>query len=144
VSNHVCGGALRYAHYLRGGMPEEIAWTRTADNVGDDPHATQDNLSAELRTPFAQPDAASIRTHHPMQTASGGALLRMRVVELAVHAWDIASTLDATSTIDNDLAAYILDRGASILQAQREHGYFCQWPSGSPRWWPGKSPHPVR
>jgi hypothetical protein len=20
----------------------------------------------------------------------------------------------------------------------------CQWPSGSPRWWPDKSPHPVR
>lgn len=124
VANHVCGGALRYAHYLRGGMPEEIAWTRTADNVGDDPRAAHDNLSAELRTLFAQPGAGSIRAHHPMQTISGGELLRMRVAELAVHAWDIASTLDATSTIDNDLAAYILDRGASILQAQREHGYF--------------------
>ncbi|MGH3629478.1 MAG: TIGR03086 family metal-binding protein [Sciscionella sp.] len=124
VANHVCGGALRYAHYLRGGMPEEIAWTRTADNVGNDPRAAHDNLSAELRTLFAQPAAGSIRAHHPMQTVSGGALLRMRAVELAVHGWDIASTLDATSTIDNDLAVYLLDRAASILRAQRERGYF--------------------
>jgi len=124
VANHVCGGALRYAHYLRGGVPEEIAWTRTANNVGNDPRAAHDNLSAELRTLFAQPDAGSILAHHPMQTVSGGALLRMRVAELAVHAWDIASSLDATSTIDNDLAVYTLDRAAAILQVQREHGYF--------------------
>lgn len=70
VANHVCGGALRYAHYLRGGM------------------------------------------------------LRMRVIELAVHAWDITSSLDRTSTINNDVAAYILDRATAILQAQRERGYF--------------------
>lgn len=124
VANHVCGGALRYTHYLRGGMPDEIAWTRTTDNVGDDPRAAHDHLSAQLRTLFAQPGAGSISARHPMQTVSGGALLRMRVAELAVHAWDIASTLDATSTIDDDLAAYILDRAAAILRAQSEHGYF--------------------
>jgi uncharacterized protein (TIGR03086 family) len=124
IANHVCGGALRYAHYLRGAMPEEIAWTRTADNVGDDPQATHDNLSAKLRTLFAEPSAGSIRAHHPMQTVSGATLLRMRVTELTVHAWDIASALDATSTIDDNLAAYILHRGASILRVQREHGHF--------------------
>jgi uncharacterized protein (TIGR03086 family) len=124
VANHVCGGALRYAHYLRGGMPDEIAWTRAADNVGDDPRAAHDNLSAALRTLFAQPGAGTIRAHHPMQTISGGVLLRMRTAELAVHGWDIASALDATSTIDNGIAAYILDRGAQILRVQREHGYF--------------------
>jgi uncharacterized protein (TIGR03086 family) len=124
VANHVCGGALRYTHYLRGGLPDEIAWTRTADNIGNDPRTVHDNLSAELRTLFAQPGAGSIRAHHPMLTVSGAVLLRMRVAELAVHAWDIASTLDAASTIDNDFAAYILDRGAPILRAQRERGYF--------------------
>lgn len=121
VANHVCGGALRYAHYLRGGMPDEIAWTRTADNVGHDPRSAHDKLSAELRILFTQPGAGSTRAHHPMQTISGTMLLRMRVVELAVHAWDITSTLEATSKIDNDLAAYLLDRAAPILQVQREH-----------------------
>jgi uncharacterized protein (TIGR03086 family) len=139
VANHVCGGALRYAHYLRGGMPDEIAWTRTADNVGNDPRTAHDNLSAELRTLFAQSGAGSIRAHHPMQTVSGAVLLRMRVAELTVHAWDIASTLDATSTIDNDLAAYILDRAASILQAQREHGYFADVEPANPN-----APAPAR
>ncbi|WP_067969138.1 TIGR03086 family metal-binding protein [Mycolicibacter icosiumassiliensis] len=132
VANHVCGGALRYAHYLRGGMPEEIVWTRTADNIGGDPRAAHDRLSAELRTLFAQPGAGLIRAHHPMQTVSGGALLRMRVAELAVHGWDITSTLDPTSMIDNDLAIYILDRGASILQAQRDRGYFAEVEPANP------------
>lgn len=132
VANHVCGGALRYAHYLRGGTPEEIAWTRAADNVGDDPCAAHDNVSAELRTLFAQPGAGSIRAHHHMQVVSGGVLLRMRVIELAVHAWDIASALDDTSTIDNDIAAYILDRAPSILRAQRERGYFADVEPASP------------
>ncbi|WP_157864244.1 TIGR03086 family metal-binding protein [Mycolicibacter heraklionensis] len=139
VANHVCGGALRYAHYLRGGLPDEIAWTRTADNVGNDPRAAHDNLSAELRTLFAQPETGSIRAHHPMQTVSGTVLLRMRVVELAVHAWDIASTLDARSTIDNDLATYILDRATSILQTQRGHGYFADVEPSSP-----EAPAPTR
>lgn len=124
IANHVCGGALRYTHYLRGGMPDDIAWTRTADNIGDDPRVAYDTLSVELRALFAQPDAGSIRAHHPMQTVSGSELLYMRVAELALHAWDITSTLDATSTPDNDVALYILDRGVPILQAQREHGYF--------------------
>ena len=132
VANHVCGGALRYAHYLRGGMPEGIVWTRAADNLGDDPRAAHDRLSAELRTLFAQPGAGLIRAHHPMQTVSGGGLLRMRVEELAVHGWDITSTLDPTSTIDNDLAVYILDRGALILQAQRDHGYFAEVEPANP------------
>lgn len=96
----------------------------SAAEVGDDPQAAHDNLSAKLRTLFAQSGAGSIRAHHPMQTISGGALLRMRVAELTVHAWDIANTFDATSTIDNGLAVYILDSGASILRVQREHGYF--------------------
>jgi len=139
VANHVCGGALRYAHYLRGGMPDEIAWTRTADNVGDDPRAAHDKLSAELRTLFARPGAGSIRAHHPMLTVSGGVLLRMRVEELAVHAWDIASALDATAMIDNDLAAYILDRAAPILRAQRERGYFADVEPATP-----DAPAPVR
>lgn len=139
VANHVCGGALRYAHYLRGGMPAEIAWTRTADNVGNDPQAAHDHLSAELRTLFAQPGAGSIRAHHPMQTVSGATLLRMRVTELAVHSWDIASTLDATSTIDSDLAAYILDRGALVLRAQRERGYFADIEPANP-----EAPAPAR
>lgn len=133
VANHVCGGALRYAHYLRGGMPEGIGWTRTSDNVGNDPHTAHESLSAELRTLFVQPGAGSIRAHHPMQTVSGATLLRMRVAELAVHAWDIANALDASSTIDNDLAVYILDRGASILQVQREHGYFADVEPADPR-----------
>ncbi|WP_185981776.1 TIGR03086 family metal-binding protein [Skermania sp. ID1734] len=124
VANHVCGGALRYAHYLRGGMPDEIAWTRTADNAGDDPRAAHDQLSRELRTLFAQPSADTIRAHHPVQTVSGTELLYMRVEELAIHAWDISGALDASATIDEPLAAYILDRGTEVLRIQREHGYF--------------------
>jgi uncharacterized protein (TIGR03086 family) len=124
VVNHVCGGALRYMHYLKGGMPEQISWTRTADHVGDDPRAAHANVSADLRRLFAQPDAGLIRAHHPAQTISGDELLVMRVQELAVHAWDIASAMDATATIDNDLAIYILDRGARILRILREYGRY--------------------
>ena len=124
VANHVCGGALRYAHYLRGGMPDEIAWTRSVDTIGDDPSAAHDKLSAELRTLFAQPGAGTIRAHHSMQTVSGAELLRMRVAELAVHAWDMASSFTPTAEIDNDLAEFLLDRATPVLLAQREHGYF--------------------
>ncbi|MBY0443447.1 MAG: TIGR03086 family protein [Mycobacteriaceae bacterium] len=132
VANHVCGGALRYAHYLQGGLPDEIVWTRTVDNVGNDPRTAHDKLSAELRILFTQPGTGSIRAHHPMQTVSGAVLLRMRVAELAIHAWDITSSLEATSTIDNDLAAYLLDRATPILRTQRQHGYFADVEPANP------------
>lgn len=139
VANHVCGGALRYTHYMRGGMPEQIASTRTADNLGDDPRAAHHHLSAQLRTLFAQPGAGSIQAHHPMQIVSGATLLRMRVTELVVHAWDITSTLDTSATIDHGLACYILDRAAVMLQAQRERGYFAHNPPANP-----DAPAPIR
>lgn len=126
IANHVCGGAMRYAHYMRGGTADEVAWTRAADHVGDRPRAVHEQGSAELRRLFAQPGAGSIRAHHQLQTVSGSELLYMRVEELAVHAWDIASTLDPTATIDPTLAAYVLDRGNSIIQMQRNHGYFAE------------------
>ena len=126
IANHVCGGALRYAHYMRGGTADGVAWTRAADHVGDNPRAVHDQSSAELRKLFARPGAGSIRAQHPMQTVSGDELLCMRVEELAVHAWDIASTLDPAATINPTLAAYVLDRGAEILQMQRSHGYFAE------------------
>lgn len=124
VANHVCGGALRYMHYLRGGTPEQIDWTHTADNVGGDPGAAHANVCADLRELFARPDAGVVRAHHPAQTISGDELLVMRVQELAVHAWDITSALVATATIDDGLAAYILDRGAQVLQILRGYGRY--------------------
>jgi hypothetical protein len=33
--------------------------------------------------------------------------------------------------------------GGCVISAMPE-GSACQWPSRSPRWWPDKSPHPVR
>ncbi|WP_068159510.1 maleylpyruvate isomerase N-terminal domain-containing protein [Rhodococcus phenolicus] len=123
VANHVLGGAVRYAHYFTGGDPSEVAWTRTADLVGDDAVEAHRRLTDALRREFVEHrDDDELVLHHPIRDVDVSTLLVLRVQELLLHGWDIASVADPDVELDPRLCRFVLDRGEPVRAMLRGHG----------------------
>lgn len=122
VANHVLGGAIRYAHYFSGVDPAEIAWSRTADHVGDDPAGAHRKLADALRREFVDHRDDGIVLHHPLQDVGAPTLLVMRVQELVFHGWDIASVAEPGIELDPSLCRFLLDGGETVRTMLRTHG----------------------
>ena len=92
--NHVIGGGHRYGLLLKGASAEDLAPTRTEDHVRPDPVTSYVRWEEPLRSAFREPGALERLVHHPAGDRSGLDLLRMRTLELALHAWDLAQSLE--------------------------------------------------
>lgn len=129
--NHVIGGNRRYVMLLHGGSADEVNRTRTVDHLGDDPIGSFATTAAALAAAFRE-DGALVRTvHHPLGDRSGAQLLGMRVVDVTVHAWDLARALTVDDTLDPGAVAFALVQ-AELIEAGREHGSFAA-PTGALR-----------
>ncbi|QDQ96175.1 maleylpyruvate isomerase N-terminal domain-containing protein [Tomitella fengzijianii] len=122
VANHVLGGAIRYEHYFAGGDPAEVAWSRTHDHAGDDAAAAHRRLSAALDARIVGHRDSAITLHHPLADIDVPTLLVLRVQELVLHGWDIASVAAPAVAIDPELGAFLLERGAPVRALLRDHG----------------------
>ncbi|WP_182358775.1 maleylpyruvate isomerase N-terminal domain-containing protein [Tomitella gaofuii] len=122
VANHVLGGAIRYQHYFSGGDPAEVAWSRTADHAGGDAAAAHRRVSAMLNDRITEHRGSAITLHHPLADIDVPTLLVLRVQELVLHGWDIASVAAPSVTIDPALGVFLLERGASVRTLLRDHG----------------------
>ncbi|WP_182347066.1 maleylpyruvate isomerase N-terminal domain-containing protein [Tomitella gaofuii] len=121
VANHVLGGAIRYEHYFSGGDPAEVAWSRTADHAGD-AAAAHHRVSETLNDRIAEHREGSVTLHHPLADIDVPTLLVLRVQELVLHGWDIASVDAPSVTIDPAIGAFLLKRGAPVRMLLRDHG----------------------
>lgn len=122
VANHILGGAIRYTNYFPGGDPSKIVWSRTAEHLGDDARKSHDDLAQALRREFVLHRDDGIILHHPVQDVDAPTLLVMRVQELVLHAWDIASIADPAVEIDPELGRFLLDRGGPVRTILRGPG----------------------
>ncbi|MFD4369488.1 maleylpyruvate isomerase family mycothiol-dependent enzyme [Rhodococcus sp. NPDC058521] len=122
VANHVLGGAIRYTNYFPDGDPSKIVWSRTAEHLGDDPRKSHDDLAQALRREFVRHRDDGIILHHPVQDVDAPTLLVMRVQELVIHAWDIASITDPAVEIEPALGRFLLDRGEPVRTILRAPG----------------------
>ena len=107
VAQHVVGGAVRYRLLLEGFGEAELAPTRTADQLGDDPAAADGQRSAELIEVARGADLA-VAVQHPTGVRTGRQLLNLRVMEATVHAWDISLGAGLDPGLDPDLCAFAL------------------------------------
>lgn len=122
--NHVIGGALRYRLMLDGADQATMAATRTQDHVGADPVSSYGDLSAPLRERFRQPGALEQVVQHPAGRRTGLELLRMRNTDVALHAVDLARSIDADDRLAPDLVDYLLAACAPMFDAGRAAGFF--------------------
>jgi uncharacterized protein (TIGR03086 family) len=121
--NHVVGANRRYTMLLHGASAQEVDATRTADHLGDDPVASFVATAAELNAALREPGALARTAHHPAGERTGTQLLAMRVLDVAVHTWDLARAIGADESLDPDVATFALTL-QDTFEDGRERGSF--------------------
>ena len=122
--NHVNGGGHRYRMLLLGADAAALAPTRSQDHVQSDPGRSFWYWQRPLAAEFAAQDALSRIVHHPVGDRSGQDLLGMRILDLTLHAWDLARTLDLDEQLDPDLVDHLLSRHMHLVAERRDHGLY--------------------
>jgi uncharacterized protein (TIGR03086 family) len=106
--NHVVGGNWRYVVLLSGAPTVDVEALRSLDHLGDDPLQDFIDTSAEVADAFRATGALDQTVHHRLGDRSGADLLVMRVIEHAVHGWDLARAIGADDRIDPAVTATLL------------------------------------
>ena len=118
--NHVVGANVRYQLLLKGASTEEVEATRNVDHLGDDAMASFGATADGVVAGFTEDGALERITQHAVGPRSGRELLSMRVLDAAIHGWDLARAIGAEETLDDDVVAFLLAYTATLdLDGQR-------------------------
>src|SRR5579859_2235356 len=104
--NHLVTGNLLFAALVRGTPPPE----RDADHLDGDPLAAFRRAADELREAFAAPGVLEAVYTAPFGTGPGVVLVRVRIVEVLVHGWDLARATGQAADFPDDVAERALAR----------------------------------
>jgi len=118
--NHVVGANVRYQLLLHGAPTEQVAATRTVDHLGDDALVSFVATADGVVACFHEDGALERIAHHATGDRTGRELLSMRILDAAIHAWDLARAIGANETLDDDVVAFLLAYTADLdLGAQQ-------------------------
>jgi uncharacterized protein (TIGR03086 family) len=92
--NHVVVGATMFADAL-GGAPVLDISGRLPDVLGDDPAAAFEVAATRFGEAAAAPGAMERVLPLPWGAMTGHTFLRLAAFDLLVHAWDLATTIEA-------------------------------------------------
>ncbi|MET7278915.1 TIGR03086 family metal-binding protein [Kribbella sp. NPDC005582] len=106
--NHVVGANVRYRLLLRGASVEQVEATRSVDHLGDDALASFLASADQMVACFREDGALDRVVHHVSGDRTGSALVPMRILDAAIHAWDLARAIGADETLPDEVVAYLL------------------------------------
>ena len=72
---------------------------------------------------FRESGALERVAHHVTGDRTGRELLSMRVLDAAVHAWDLARAIAADETLDGDVVAFALAYSAELDLGPQQRSY---------------------
>jgi uncharacterized protein (TIGR03086 family) len=121
--NHVAGGGHRYVMLLQGEDAGATALTRNNDYIGSDAVAQFWRYEQMLREVAAVADLGAT-VDHRAGPRSGMTLVKMRVMDLTLHAKDLCDGLGRRWEPSDDLASYLLAEVASIIEELRSKSLF--------------------
>jgi uncharacterized protein (TIGR03086 family) len=121
--NHVIGGNHRYTMLLHGASAHAVNATRSLDHLGDDPVDSFVSSAAEVTAAFGEHGALGRNVHHPAGDRSGADLVGMRVLDVAVHGWDLARAIGADETLEPDVVEFVLALSPGF-ERSRQQGAF--------------------
>ena len=129
--NHVVGANRRYVMLLHGATADDVDATRAADHLGDDPAASFLATATEFSAAIREAGAMERTARHPAGDRTGAQLLEMRVLDVAVHTWDLARAIGADESLDPDVVAFALAL-QDTFEAGRARGSFAPPPGETP------------
>jgi len=106
--NHVVGADVRYRMLLRGAPTDQVEATRGADSLGNDAVAAFVTAADAVAACFAEEGAPDRVVHHVTGDRTGRQLLSMRILDVAIHAWDLARAIGADENLDDEVVAFLL------------------------------------
>jgi len=106
--NHVIGANRRYVMLLHGATASEVDATRAADHLGTQAVETFATTATETEEAFREPGALDRVADHPVGRRTGRELLSMRVLDVTVHTWDLATAIGADEDLGPELAEFVL------------------------------------
>jgi uncharacterized protein (TIGR03086 family) len=106
---HVVGGN-RFASLVLDGHTSEqaVAAVMSATQLSADPVTDFDDSAAGQRARFRRDGALTRNVGHPLGDLPGRRLLGLRVFDLAVHSWDLATAVGLDGTLDEALTESVL------------------------------------
>ncbi|MCF2588149.1 maleylpyruvate isomerase N-terminal domain-containing protein [Brevibacterium sp. UCMA 11752] len=104
--NHLIGGGLRYEKLLAQCSPAEVEATRGQNHLGDDRLEAFWSQERAFRRLVGECDLGA-QVSHRIGRITGHQLVRMRILELALHAADLSAGTGDKWPIDDELAEYI-------------------------------------
>ncbi|WP_246490714.1 maleylpyruvate isomerase family mycothiol-dependent enzyme [Brevibacterium oceani] len=121
--NHLVGGGLRYAKLLAQAPPAEVEATRGMDHLGEDMVGSFWAHERTFRSLAGECDL-EVTVPHRIGPIRGRQLVRMRILELALHAADLSRGTGVPWLIDDELAEYIAaELGDLIIDLGATGGY---------------------
>lgn len=112
--NHVVGANVRYQLLLHGAPTEQIEATRAVDHLGDDPLGSFVTTADRVVACFREDGALERIVHHVTGERRGRELMSMRILDAAVHGWDLARAIGADESLDDELVAFLLTYTAGL------------------------------
>jgi uncharacterized protein (TIGR03086 family) len=120
---HVVGGN-RMAELLLHGATASASLEGAKSAPGADLPAGFDLTGADQIAAFAEAGALERTCHHVVMDMPGSTLLMFRTTDLALHGWDLATSIGADPTIHPDLAASIWTRLEPLASLLAGSGMF--------------------
>jgi uncharacterized protein (TIGR03086 family) len=121
--NHVVGANARYQLLLHGTPTGQVEATRTVDHLGDDALASFVTTADALVGCFHEDGALERIAHHAAGDRTGRELLSMRILDAAIHGWDLARAIGADETLDDELVAFLFAYTADLDLGPRQRAF---------------------
>ena len=93
---------------------EQVETTRTVDHLGDDALASFVATADGIVVCFHEDGALERIAHHATGDRTGRELLSMRILDAAIHGWDLARAIGGDETLDGDVVAFLLAYTAEL------------------------------
>jgi uncharacterized protein (TIGR03086 family) len=112
--NHVVGANVRFRLLLHGAPTEQVEAMRSVDHLGDDALASCIATADRVVACFREDGALELIAHHATGDRTGRELLSMRILDAAIHGWDLAWAIGADESLDDDVVAFLLAYTADL------------------------------
>jgi uncharacterized protein (TIGR03086 family) len=121
--DHVVGANVRYQLLLHGAPTDQVEATRSVDHLGDDALAAYVASADRMVACFHEEGALERVTHHVTGDRTGCELVSMRILDAAIHAWDLARAIGADETLPDDVVTFLLAYSAELDLGPQQHAF---------------------